>query len=1200
MTTLQRRLAMLLLFTLGAGGSTFSQQTSVFVRNMKKDAQGRQTASVLVFDSQGQIVTPREQDIAITENGEKAKIISIDCPPSKPPINVSSVLTIDVSGSMKRGGPNITLAIAAAKAWVDALTDSSECAITKFDHQAKVLNGFTTDKRDLLQAMEGLVPDGGTNFENALLDPSEGGLLLANKGTKRRVMVFLTDGHGHVDPNKVVAMATANKVTIYCVSLGLPMPTVLRTISDRTGGLYFENVTTVEQAIMAYRRIYADATGAVGCTVIWEPLATCETMKTITMTVAGGTWSTKQPIPEAERIGLTATPAALAFGLDTTLTRKIIYTPKGGISTVRSAKVDRSDAFTIDAGPLPRTLKKGDTLVVLVTRKWKDSSYAVGRVILDTEPCPVADVYVTAGDPQKLPKRQTLRVVHPNGGEKFRTRSQVPLRWEGLPPDVPVRLEVSTNGGYEWMTVNEQATGLQMIWRATKIPSDSCLLRVTHLQKRAQVDTPTVTISGDDFFRVLFAPDGSSVVTSESTGTPGTRTKRPTVKMWNATTGELQKEIGPGEYLQYDKDGERLLTWDHQGLGVYDMPSAKELWSRQTVRTPVLAELDGSGDVILFCGGPGDSTVLLNADNGSWIRTFPRSTQQVEWGTISQDGKYVAIAEYNGAIKIFNARNGALMHELRETATSRYFRVAFSPDGTTLASTASHGTAVLWDVKSGSKRRTIAQRRYINDNTYIAFSPNGERIAVESNTDQTSIAEVATGDHLVAMRRRSDVGGASSAGFIGNGDVMFVGLLTRVSIFNAYTGVQIAEVRRGSGDPTAPADGSRIAVVAEDRSVKIYDLSSPLLQQDVSDALWRLYQPTGELLTVEFQPTRLGDARDTLVTIGIRNTSNDTLAVSDLQIQGAHASDFSVSSTKDFVVPPKSTLPLEFTFHPQVAGQRAAVIVAETDAGKLSARIAGVAVGPTDSIPPDTVRRDTVVARDTTPAVVVAPLTDPTTFRSIMLPTAVVPKQGTITTGVYDVIGLSGGYSVTDNIMVLVGGAVPIPNRWFGATGYDASWSAAWSIGGKYGTHLADDIVVGGGYQFGQSYYDQDYSTQLESKITFNALWATAGYGDDDSRLNAYLGYAFKHHVTYLEGTFQADAYIVGAAYDYRISRHWKICSEAFFMRTMSFVPITLTARYFREHDAFEIGLSYVGIAASGAQAADFPLVPMLTWVKRW
>ena len=160
------------------------------------------------------------------------------------------------------------------------------------------------------------------------------------------------------------------------------------------------------------------------------------------------------------------------------------------------------------------------------------------------------------------------------------------------------------------------------------------------------------------------------------------------------------------------------------------------------------------------------------------------------------------------------------------------------------------------------------------------------------------------------------------------------------------------------------------------------------------------------------------------------------------------------------------------------------------------------------------------------PAEPIATLTDPTTFRSILLPSAVIPEAGTITTGVYDVVGLSAGYSVTDFLMVLAGGQIPIPSRWFGAEGFSASVSGAWSIGAKAAYEIDTNLLIGGGYQYGQSYYDQDFSEQLDSKITFNALWATGGYGDDDSRLNAYLGYAFKRHQTAFEGNFDADAFI--------------------------------------------------------------------------
>ena len=57
---------------------------------------------------------------------------------------------------------------------------------------------------------------------------------------------------------------------------------------------------------------------------------------------------------------------------------------------------------------------------------------------------------------------------------------------------------------------------------------------------------------------------------------------------------------------------------------------------------------------------------------------------------------------------------------------------------------------------------------------------------------------------------------------------------------------------------------------------------------------------------------------------------------------------------------------------------------------------------------------------------------------------------------------------------------------------------------------------------------------------------------------------------------------------------------SAAIMRTMEYAPVTITARYFDEVQAFEIGLTYIGITASGAEAASFPVVPMLSWVRRW
>jgi len=1095
---------------------------------------------------------------------------------------------------MKRGAPNLLLAKEAAKAWISALSEGSECALTTFSTDAALLVDFTADREKLSAALDDLQPEGGTNYEAGLLGPS-GGLTRATNGTKRRVVVFLTDGSGRVNGAAVVKAAREANAVVYCVSLGLRMPRVLQSIAEQTGGIWFENVTTVEQAIMAYRRIYADATGYGGCEVVWRQRGSCEPQQTLQVRVADGEWSTTLNVPAAARSTITTTPTAIAFGTAPSGARSFRLVASGQPTTINEIRLDQRSAFTIDAGPLPRTLMPGDTMMITVSATRSDSTYTVGRLSIDAEPCPVSDLYVTLGDPGKPPSKPTLHVVYPNGGERFPVNRQIDLQWDGLPPTEPVRVEVSTDGGYEWRTVSERATGNSVKWRASKLPSDSCLLRVTHLQQRTGELRPDVTIPGGGFFEAMFAPDGSYVVTSESSGSPGSRATRPVVKRWDAGNGRLIAELGPGEKLRFSEDGSLLLTWDQRDVRAYDMPSGTLRWTRPTPRGIEIVDVDRSGERVLIVGGPGDSTVTVDARDGSVQTVFPRSADRVHWGAIAPTGELVAVSEHDGTLDVFDASSGSLVSEISEPDVTRFFSSAFSQDGAVLAATSSHGRAALYDPRTGVKRMDISRRQYINDNTYLAFSADGTRLAVESSTDQTKIVDVATGQNLVSMRRRSDVGGASGAAFIGDGGMMFVNVLSKVSIFDAFTGIQIAEVKRGSGVASAPTAGDRLVVVGPSREVQIYSLTSPLLQQDQSDALWAIYEPSGRLRDVAFSPLPIGGSLDSLVQGAVVNTSKrDTLVIQSWQVQGGSESSFSVSMPETFALAPGDSLAIDVAFHPAAEGDHLATLVLTTDGGRLAARLTGSTT--TDSIPPAVA----VVPADTVPPAPVAVLTDPTTFRSILLPSAVIPEAGTLTTGVYDVVGLSLGYAVTDYLMILGGGQIPIPNRWFGSTGYNASVAGAWSLGAKGAYAIDTNLLIGGGYQFGQSYYDQDFSEQLDSKITFNALWLSGGYGNDDSRLNAYLGYAFKRHETAFEGTFDADAFIYGLAYDYRIAYHWKLCAEGFFMRTMDFVPITVTARYFDDVQAFEVGLTYVGIAASGAQTSGFPVLPMLTWVRRW
>ncbi|MBL0320871.1 MAG: VWA domain-containing protein [Ignavibacteria bacterium] len=103
--------------------------------------------------------------LTLTIDGKIVPITSIVCPEPPSPVELSSVLTIDISGSMVRGGPNITLARSAAYAWIRALSAGSDCAITAFDHKASLVSDFTSDTAALMKAIAALTPRGGTDYD---------------------------------------------------------------------------------------------------------------------------------------------------------------------------------------------------------------------------------------------------------------------------------------------------------------------------------------------------------------------------------------------------------------------------------------------------------------------------------------------------------------------------------------------------------------------------------------------------------------------------------------------------------------------------------------------------------------------------------------------------------------------------------------------------------------------------------------------------------------------------------------------------------------------------------------------------------------------------------------------------------------------------------------------------------------------------
>jgi VWFA-related protein len=299
-------------------------------------------AKFYAIDKDGkQIVSLSPSDFELKENGIKRNITFVSCPTPKPPQALSSVLVIDVSGSMAWGPPNIELAKEAARAWVAGLPlGKSECAITAFNHNNYLVQDFTTDRSKLLAGINKLQPQGGTDYDMAMLNPMAGGLLITKNGKYKRVIIFLSDGMPNTEPqtSKIIQEANKQGVVIYGVTLGMPCPQSIKDMSNQTGGQWFENVTTVEQARRIYQQILQTAQGGDPCTIEWQSQVSCTAVITnveLTLLQNGTKTTTSYQSPLTSIARLEFNPTIVRFQnpqIGVINQQKVTVTARGRIS----------------------------------------------------------------------------------------------------------------------------------------------------------------------------------------------------------------------------------------------------------------------------------------------------------------------------------------------------------------------------------------------------------------------------------------------------------------------------------------------------------------------------------------------------------------------------------------------------------------------------------------------------------------------------------------------------------------------------------------------------------------------------------------------------------------------------------------------------------------------------------------------------
>ena len=186
-----------------------------------------------------------------------------------------------------------------------------------------------------------------------------------------------------------------------------------------------------------------------------------------------------------------------------------------------------------------------------------------------------------------------------------------------------------------------------------------------------------------------------------SIGTPTVPSLDGDYPTWHVPNGAIARlgkgPIGTGDKaVAFSPDGQLLAVASGIGVWLYDVATSRELMLLPSANA--VSSVAFSRDGMQLASGSVDGTVALwNIATGQNTDTFEARRGNVLSMAFSQDGML--------------------------TASRSVESVAFSPDGTLIASGRKDGTVVLWDIATGNATILEGHTDWVSS---VSFSPQGD------------------------------------------------------------------------------------------------------------------------------------------------------------------------------------------------------------------------------------------------------------------------------------------------------------------------------------------------------------------------------------------------------------------------------------------------------------------------------------------
>jgi len=693
-------------------------------------------AKYVAVDEKGrQIHNFKKNDIKLYENNEPVIINQHINSVKGTPQALSIVLTVDVSGSMNN--KRMEIAKEASKTVIKLTPlEISEIAITSFDHKNYINQDFTKNATTLNNKIDSLIPLGGTDYNFGFTKPVAGALNVAKNGFYKRVVIFLTDGLSDGNTEEIIKYANDNKITIYCISVDMQMPEVLKNVSEKTGGRNFANVQSVTQANKVYTDILQIEQASTYGTISWT--ATEKKIPEITKLSVSATNNNNEILGTSEYITTENKTVRLKIKYETLnlgkilkigdTTRTTIYiTAKNADQTITKLECTNNHVFRLTTPNLPFVLKNNQTETIIIKYMPKDFGWISSKINIETQKGYKINLFASGGDPA-LPSKfdNNFKFTFPNTNSSLLANTDTSITWAGLNKSDTVNLFFSTNGGRDY-TIIDRASNLSYKWQIPYNEINNCKFKLTKI-----IDLKENIILDTNYLeRIKYSPRSKifTLIDDKFEKLCLFNDQKQLIKLSQID----ETQITPNNYFVSNTGKYIIFTDNNPQASLWDINNDKKISNIKEHNSKISKVVFSNDDSLFVSIANSKKTIVWKTINGQMLNIFDYEKRSTNIA-ISPNNKLIAVAYNDNNIIVWDIKTGKKISKLKKH--NSYINILeFSSDNKTLLSASNDGLVILWDIKSKKKIKIFKHQKSVTN----AFFASNEKKIISTSADQNAI-----------------------------------------------------------------------------------------------------------------------------------------------------------------------------------------------------------------------------------------------------------------------------------------------------------------------------------------------------------------------------------------------------------------------------------------------------------------------------